>query len=163
MNATSNAIADSGFGLVGDFLARAGSGRLLAGFVAGAFLYLALGWLYNVTLHPLRGFPGPKLAAASHLYEFYYDVLLGGRFMWAIQRMHEKYGVYDVAFLLVTPVSSFATQSVGLGSTTRDTPHSARAATGLGTPVTGSSPVRVRPCTNHSATGALYYYPTYSN
>ncbi|KAL2060745.1 hypothetical protein VTL71DRAFT_9387, partial [Oculimacula yallundae] len=37
-------------------------------------------------------FPGPKLAAVSFWYEFYYDVILGGQYTFEIARMHEKYG-----------------------------------------------------------------------
>ncbi|KAL8647455.1 MAG: hypothetical protein Q9210_005552 [Variospora velana] len=35
---------------------------------------------------------GPKLAAISLWYEFYYDVIKKGRYTWEIGRMHEKYG-----------------------------------------------------------------------
>ncbi|KAF5019111.1 hypothetical protein F66182_8880 [Fusarium sp. NRRL 66182] len=49
--------------------------------------------LYNVSpLHPLRRVPGPKLAAATYLPEFYHDVILVGRYTHAIKKMHEKYG-----------------------------------------------------------------------
>lgn len=49
--------------------------------------------LYNVSpLHPLHKIPGPRLAAATYLPEFYHDVVLGGRYTHAIQRMHEQYG-----------------------------------------------------------------------
>jgi hypothetical protein len=33
------------------------------------------------------------LTAATHLYEFYYDVVKGGKFIWQIEKMHEKYGM----------------------------------------------------------------------
>ena len=49
--------------------------------------------LYNISpLHPLARFPGPKIAAASYLYEAYYDWLLVGRYGKVIARMHEQYG-----------------------------------------------------------------------
>jgi hypothetical protein len=49
--------------------------------------------LYNVSpFHPLSKFPGPKLAAASYLYEAWYDLVLVGRYSWEIKAMHEKYG-----------------------------------------------------------------------
>ncbi|KAI9162922.1 benzoate 4-monooxygenase cytochrome P450 [Paramyrothecium foliicola] len=49
--------------------------------------------LYNISpLHPLSKFPGPKLAAASYLYEAWYDLVKGGRYSWEIRTMHEKYG-----------------------------------------------------------------------
>ena len=37
-------------------------------------------------------YPGPKLAAVSNSYEFYYDVIQEGRFTFHIQELHEKYG-----------------------------------------------------------------------
>ena len=49
--------------------------------------------LYNISpYHPLSRFPGPKIAAASYLYEAYYDWWLVGRYGKVIARMHEKYG-----------------------------------------------------------------------
>lgn len=54
--------------------------------------YLTLRTSYRLYLHPLRKIPGPPLAAATHLVEFYYDVIKGGKFIWEIERMHEKYG-----------------------------------------------------------------------
>jgi hypothetical protein len=54
--------------------------------------------IYRLYAHPLAGFPGPKLAAASFLYEFYYDVIKSGMYIWEIERMHEKYGRYTHFF-----------------------------------------------------------------
>lgn len=48
--------------------------------------------LYNLYLHPLSKFPGPKLAAIGFFYEFYYDVIKDGLYLWEIERMHRKYG-----------------------------------------------------------------------
>ncbi|KAE8153238.1 cytochrome P450 [Aspergillus avenaceus] len=53
---------------------------------------LLLRTIYRLYFHPLSKFPGPKLPAITHLYEFYYDVVKGGKFVWEIQRMHEQYG-----------------------------------------------------------------------
>lgn len=47
---------------------------------------------YNLYLHPLSKLPGPKLAAMGSLYEFYYDVIKDGQYLWEIERMHRKYG-----------------------------------------------------------------------
>lgn len=51
--------------------------------------------LYNISpLHPLAKFPGPKIAAASYVYEAYYDWILKGRYGRRIEKMHERYGEY---------------------------------------------------------------------
>lgn len=63
--------------------------------------YLFTSWLayrillvvYNISpLHPLYRFPGPKIAAASYLYEAYHDWWRVGRYGREIRRMHERYG-----------------------------------------------------------------------
>ncbi|KAJ6184876.1 hypothetical protein N7519_006177 [Penicillium mononematosum] len=53
---------------------------------------LVLRTVYHLYFHPLSKFPGPKLAAATFFYEFYYDVVKSGMYIWEIERMHEKYG-----------------------------------------------------------------------
>lgn len=50
--------------------------------------------VYRLFLHPLARFPGPKLAAFTHLHEFYYQLVQDGMFIWEVQRMHEKYGTF---------------------------------------------------------------------
>ncbi|KAE8336194.1 hypothetical protein BDV24DRAFT_142415 [Aspergillus arachidicola] len=54
--------------------------------------YLVVRSIYRLYFHPLSKFPGPKLAAVTHLYEFYYDGVKGGKFIWEMQRMHDQYG-----------------------------------------------------------------------
>lgn len=56
--------------------------------------YLVVRSIYRLYFHPLSKFPGPKLAALTHLYEFYYDAIKGGKYLWEIQRMHDQYGTY---------------------------------------------------------------------
>jgi hypothetical protein len=48
---------------------------------------------YSVYLGPLSKFPGPKLAAATLWYEFYYDVILKGNYTFKIKELHRKYGI----------------------------------------------------------------------
>jgi hypothetical protein len=56
-------------------------------------IYWICVYLYNVTLHPLAKFPGPKLAGATYWYEFYYDIYPNyARFIWKIKELHEEYG-----------------------------------------------------------------------
>lgn len=49
--------------------------------------------VYNLYLHPLAHVPGPKLAAATYLYQTYYG-LSGSqsRYYLKIDEMHKKYG-----------------------------------------------------------------------
>lgn len=55
--------------------------------------YHVLVMLYNISpFHPLRRFPGPKLAAMTILYEGWYDMIKVGRYTGEIRKMHEKYG-----------------------------------------------------------------------
>ncbi|KAI4230547.1 MAG: hypothetical protein LQ349_006205 [Xanthoria aureola] len=48
--------------------------------------------VYRLIFHPLAKFPGPKLAAATRLYEAYYDVLQGGKYIFQIGELHKQYG-----------------------------------------------------------------------
>nr|L0N063.1 RecName: Full=Fusicoccadiene C-8 hydroxylase; AltName: Full=Cytochrome P450 monooxygenase PaP450-2; AltName: Full=Fusicoccin A biosynthetic gene clusters protein 5 [Diaporthe amygdali]BAM71030.1 fusicoccadiene C-8 hydroxylase [Diaporthe amygdali] len=48
--------------------------------------------VYRIYFHPLAKFPGPKIAAATHLYEVAWDYFGQGAYLYEIQRMHEKYG-----------------------------------------------------------------------
>ncbi|KAI9813881.1 MAG: hypothetical protein M1826_002368 [Phylliscum demangeonii] len=57
-----------------------------------AVLYVAWGIVYRLYFSPIAKFPGPKIAAMTMWYEFYYDVLKAGRYTWRIREMHEKYG-----------------------------------------------------------------------
>lgn len=71
------------------FLALSTAIRLIGVYIA----YHIIRALYNISpFHPLSLIPGPKLAAATWLYETWFDLILGGRYTNEIQRMHEVYG-----------------------------------------------------------------------
>ncbi|KAK2043964.1 cytochrome P450 [Colletotrichum somersetense] len=49
---------------------------------------------YRLYLSPLAKFPGPKLAAATHWFKAYYDLVAeggGGQFTWQVKQIHKKY------------------------------------------------------------------------
>lgn len=69
---------------------------------AHAALLLTAGYIfYHIGLfayrlspyHPLYKFPGPRLAAATYLYEMYYDIVKGGQYMFEIKRLHGIHGM----------------------------------------------------------------------
>ncbi|KAI0103057.1 cytochrome P450 [Nemania sp. FL0031] len=47
---------------------------------------------YRLYFHPLSHFPGPKLAAATGWYEFYFQYWLDGQYIFETERMVKKYG-----------------------------------------------------------------------
>lgn len=61
--------------------------------LAGFFLlYKICVYVHRLTLSPLARFPGPKFAAATSLYEAYYDLVKDGQYPWRIREMHRQYG-----------------------------------------------------------------------
>ncbi|KAJ5206527.1 Cytochrome P450 E-class group I [Penicillium cf. griseofulvum] len=59
--------------------------------VAGVIYAVSLA-AYRLWFSPLARFPGPKLAALTMWYEFYYDSFLEGQYTFRIAEMHRKYG-----------------------------------------------------------------------
>nr|UVI58156.1 cytochrome P450 monooxygenase [Aspergillus roseoglobulosus] len=55
-------------------------------------IYVLTTVIYELCLSPLSHIPGPKLAACTRLYEFYYDIVLHGRYTFKIAELHKKYG-----------------------------------------------------------------------
>ena len=62
---------------------------LLAGIVLSGTVITGV---RRIWFSPLSKFPGPKLAALTLWYEFYFDFIKKGSFHWKIQDMHRKYG-----------------------------------------------------------------------
>lgn len=59
-------------------------------------VYFLANIVYRLTVHPLASFRGPRLAAATFLYEIYYDLFAppsqGGQFARHIAHLHTLYG-----------------------------------------------------------------------
>lgn len=54
--------------------------------------------VYRLYFSPISHIPGPKLAAATWWYEFYYQVIKGGQFFKEVARLHEQYGKDSAIF-----------------------------------------------------------------
>lgn len=67
---------------------------ILSLFVLAYVLREAYRLFSNLFLHPLTSFPGPKAAAATYVYQQYFEVLKrpGGQYMFEIDRLHEEHG-----------------------------------------------------------------------
>lgn len=64
----------------------------MACLVLGFFMYLIGLTSYRLFFSQLAAFPGPRLAAATSWYEFFYDVLSKGKYLFEIEKMHRAYG-----------------------------------------------------------------------
>lgn len=66
----------------------------VAGLLSACVLHIVFLVIQRLYLSPLAKFPGPKLAAATHWYEAYFDLVSqrGGQWTFQIRRLHEEYG-----------------------------------------------------------------------
>ncbi|KAK7052836.1 hypothetical protein VNI00_004155 [Paramarasmius palmivorus] len=60
--------------------------------LASLTLFLSTTLIYRLAFHPLRHFPGPKLAAVTEFYQAYFDVVKGGRLLNHLRHLHGEYG-----------------------------------------------------------------------
>ncbi|OGM50575.1 hypothetical protein ABOM_000567 [Aspergillus bombycis] len=66
---------------------------LISTLAVAYLIYQALNAAWNISpFHSLSHIPGPRLAAATYLPEFYYDVIKFGQYTKKIQQFHEIYG-----------------------------------------------------------------------
>jgi hypothetical protein len=69
--------------------------------IIAALCTFQLGWLiygvaYRLFLSSLAKLPGPKLPALTSWYEFNFDVIKPGKFVWKTRDLHKQYGVHFV-------------------------------------------------------------------
>lgn len=55
--------------------------------------------IYRLHFHKLSRFPGPRLAAATGLYEIYFSAWGPGIFESEIDNMHEKFGMPSAIYI----------------------------------------------------------------
>lgn len=68
---------------------------LSAAFVALLILLWLATVLYHLFLSPVAKIPGPRLAAITFWYEFYYDVWNKGQYTWKLKELHKQYGIFS--------------------------------------------------------------------
>ena len=71
---------------------------LAVGFLVVSFLYSIALVVYRLYFSPLSKFPGPRLAAATYLFEGYYDVVKRGKYTFKIRDLHAEYGHFSEHF-----------------------------------------------------------------
>ena len=57
-------------------------------------VYSVYGAVWRLYLSPIAHIPGPRLAALTLWVEFYYDVVLCGRYTFKIMEYHQRYGEF---------------------------------------------------------------------
>lgn len=55
--------------------------------------YTIYGAIYRLYLCPIAHIPGPWFAKLTFWNEFYYDVVLEGKYTWKIREYYQKYGL----------------------------------------------------------------------
>ncbi|ESK87846.1 benzoate 4-monooxygenase cytochrome p450 [Moniliophthora roreri MCA 2997] len=60
--------------------------------LAAALIGLTSVVVYRSYFHPLRNFPGPKLAAVTEYYQAYFNIVKGGELLNHLRKLHGEYG-----------------------------------------------------------------------
>ncbi|KAI9727459.1 MAG: hypothetical protein M1828_006401 [Chrysothrix sp. TS-e1954] len=74
------------------FFQDAGALKWLYYSLAAITAYVLVGSFYRLYLSPLAKFPGRKMSILTLWYEFYYQAIKGGKFIWEVEKMHQEYG-----------------------------------------------------------------------
>lgn len=56
-------------------------------------LYIVALVVYRLKFHHAAHIPGPILAKVTFLYEWYYDLYLGGQYAFKLKELHKIYGM----------------------------------------------------------------------
>jgi hypothetical protein len=73
--------------------------KTIVGISLVALLSEAIRRLY---FHPLAHIPGPKLAALTWWYEFYFDAIQQGQYVFQIQKLHRLYGMFHPFYIYLS-------------------------------------------------------------
>ena len=74
------------------YLPASNYGKLGSILALAVAIYFLDSILHHLCLSPIAGFPGPKIAAATGWYEFYYEYFVNGTYYLEIEKMHQIYG-----------------------------------------------------------------------
>ncbi|KAF2717073.1 putative benzoate 4-monooxygenase cytochrome P450 [Polychaeton citri CBS 116435] len=74
-------------------------GNVIKTGILGLIGYIVAIAMHRLYISPLAKISGPKLAALTYFYEFYYDALRHGQYLLKVKELHEKYG----AMVRITP------------------------------------------------------------
>ncbi|KAK0615773.1 cytochrome P450 [Bombardia bombarda] len=77
---------------VADILSSSPYAHLVVAISLIVTVYALYGAVWRLYLSPISHVPGPKLAALTWWYEFYYDIILGGQYTFKIIELHRTYG-----------------------------------------------------------------------
>lgn len=65
---------------------------LLHPILMASVTYILFLVLSRLVFHPLASFPGPKLAALTEWYEFYFSAIQDGQYPFHLEKLHDLYG-----------------------------------------------------------------------
>lgn len=68
--------------------------QLITTIVAVLLGHTLIGAIRRLYFHPLAHIPGPRLAALTWWYEFYFDCIQDSRYVFKMQELHQQYGTY---------------------------------------------------------------------